>query len=253
MNTKAYIHEYGNGKLEPEHLDVKTVLESRGINSELFTTKRLRRNQLVLDKHTLIVGDHPTIETVFKRIDYSKKGSSYPLSLRKYLKRSIWESSLRNLLREAHSKDILNIFIKPKLKDKLFTGFIVLSNTDLIKLHGISKHTDLYCSTVVNWRSEYRVFVNQSKIVGVKHYAGDRSLTLNMTEVKSAIAEFELSSDRTDGYGIDFGVLANGEIALVEWNDGFALGSYGLDGNIYTDLILSRWEEILKETFATKT
>ena len=74
-----------------------------------------------------------------------------------------------------------------------------------------------------------------------------------MTEVKSAIAEFELSSDRTDGYGIDFGVLANGEIALVEWNDGFALGSYGLDGNIYTDLILSRWEEILKETFATKT
>ena len=48
-------------------------------------------------------------------------------------------------------------------------------------------------------------------------------------------------------YGIDFGILKNGDTALIEWNDGFALGAYELDKEVYTDLILSRWKEIMKE------
>jgi hypothetical protein len=39
MISHAYIHEYGNGKLEPEHLDIKLVLESRNIPLTLFTQK----------------------------------------------------------------------------------------------------------------------------------------------------------------------------------------------------------------------
>ncbi len=69
-----------------------------------------------------------------------------------------------------------------------------------------------------------------------------------MNMVKTAIKDFENSDERTDAYGIDFGILKSGETALVEWNDGYALGSYGLDKEIYTDLILSRWEEILQES-----
>jgi hypothetical protein len=41
--------------------------------------------------------------------------------------------------------------------------------------------------------------------------------------------------------------LDDGNTALIEWNDGFALGSYGLEKEIYTELILTRWEEILKK------
>lgn len=51
----------------------------------------------------------------------------------------------------------------------------------------------------------------------------------------------------TDGYGIDFGVLLNGETALVEWNDCTALGNYGLEPEAYTNLFLARWEQILKQ------
>lgn len=253
MITNAYIHEYGNGKLEPEHFDVKTVLESRGVNCELFTTKRLSRNQLTFNESTLVVGNHPIIETVFKRLKYINCTNSYPIVLRPYLKRNIWESSIRKILIQSHNKDSLNVFIKPKNRTKLFTGFVLKSNQDLFKLESIPKNTDLYCSTVVEWLSEYRVFINNSKIVGIKNYEGDTNLTLDMKEVESAISAFEQSEDRTSAYSLDFGILIDGSTALIEWNDGFALGSYGLDKEVYTDLILSRWNEILKNVFDHKS
>ncbi|WP_228409320.1 hypothetical protein, partial [Chryseobacterium sp. HMWF001] len=68
MITKAYIQEYGNGKTEPEFLEVKTVLESRGIDCEFFTIKRLQRNQIQINQETLIVGDHSTMLSVFRKM-----------------------------------------------------------------------------------------------------------------------------------------------------------------------------------------
>jgi hypothetical protein len=39
--------------------------------------------------------------------------------------------------------------------------------------------------------------------------------------------------------------LAQGDTALIELNDGFSLGSYGLDRSVYADLILARWTELM--------
>jgi len=249
MISRAYIHEYGNNNLEPEHLDVKTVLESRGIECELFTTKKLSRNQLNLDESTLVVGDHPTIETVFKRIKYLHSGNSYPNSLQEYFKREIWESKLKKILLESEKSVVSKIFIKPKSRTKLFTGFVVKSEQDLLQPAAISKNIDLYCSTVVEWLSEYRVFINDSKIVGIKHYEENPDKKLNLREVERAVGDFENSTDKTRAYSLDFGVLSTGETAFVEWNDAYALGSYGLDKTVYTDLIISRWSEVLNHAF----
>lgn len=46
------------------------------------------------------------------------------------------------------------------------------------------------------------------------------------------------------GYGIDFGVLADGRTALVEVNDGYGLGNYGLAKETYLDLCVARWQEL---------
>lgn len=244
MITKAYIHDYGSNKIEQEHRDIKIVLESRGIGCELFTLKKLQRNQLLLNDETLVVGDHSVMSQVLKKLNFNSFTSCYPESLKKYLNRNIGEITVRRLLIESDG-NALNIFVKPKSKTKLFTGFVIQSIYDLFKLETLAKETELYCSEVVEFISEFRVFVNRSKIVGMKKYDGDEKFTLNMNIVENAIHDFENSSEKTDGYGIDFGVLKTGETTLIEWNDGFALGSYGLDKEIYTDLIMSRWEEIL--------
>ena len=247
MITRAYIHEYGNGKIEPEQLTVKNVLESRGISCELFTEKRVHRNQLELDNSTLVVGDNPTIQSVLKRIGYNREFLSYPKSLRQYLYRNVRETTIANLIAESSSTDISNIFIKPRDKSKLFTGFVVNSNNDLFNIFHYSKSTRLFVSPIVEWISEFRVFVNNSNIVGIKNYSGKSDASIDMKLIKSAISDLENSQESTQGYSLDFGVLDNGETALVEWNDGYALGAYGLDEEIYTDLILARWNEILLE------
>jgi len=44
-----------------------------------------------------------------------------------------------------------------------------------------------------------------------------------MNVVENAINYFENFNEKTAGYGIDFGILKNGETALLECNDGFTL------------------------------
>lgn len=246
MFSKAYIYEYGNGRLEPEHQDVMEVLQARGMPCELFTSKRLARNQLVLNNQIFVVGDHPTILTALKRLGVSITYQSYPNCLQAYLHRRVWTTTLKQLLAEAQMREIGPFFVKPQGKAKLFTGFVAESSADLLSLDGYAKDTAVDCATVVHWQSEYRVFVNQGKIVGIRHYAGDNGLLLDMEKVKKAITHLTESMMATVAYGIDFGVLDNGQTALVEWNDGFALGSYGLEKEIYTDLLLARWAELVK-------
>jgi len=67
MIKRAYIHEYGNNNLEPEQKDVIEVLKARKIPYELFTNKKLSRNQLKLDEYTFVVGDNVVITSVLKK------------------------------------------------------------------------------------------------------------------------------------------------------------------------------------------
>ena len=90
-------------------------------------------------------------------------------------------------------------------------------------------------------------FRNKIKVVGMRNYGGDPSVLPDPEVVKRAVTVFEASVEKTAGYALDFGVLSDsGKTALVEWNDGFALGSYGLDHETYTKLLLERWHELLE-------
>lgn len=111
---------------------------------------------------------------------------------------------------------------------------------------GTSHSTPVYCSEVVKWLSEYRVFVMEGEIVGIKHYCGDPTVMIDLHTVSDAVNLLTESNQGTVGYAVDFGVVEGGITALVEWNDGFSLGSYGLDKRIYTELILTRWCELTK-------
>jgi len=81
----------------------------------------------------------------------------------------------------------------------------------------------------------------------VEHYHGLETKELDMEFVGSCIDVLENSKERTAGYGIDFGILEDGSTSLIEWNDGFALGAYDLDGEKYTHLLLSRWQELMNQ------
>jgi hypothetical protein len=167
----------------------------------------------------------------------------YPDELKHYLKRDIIETTIGSLnIPEGNVIDP-PIFIKPSRIQKGFNGLVLSSFKDLLKIAHLPDDTHIYKSTHVDFKSEYRVFVNQGKVIGCKHYTGDWKLMPDPTVVESMIKFYTQSPI---AYSLDVGI-ANGETLLIEVNDFFSLGCYGLDPFLYVEAIQDRWQEIIKE------
>lgn len=254
MITRVFVQEKGNGKLEPENQDLFDEFSARGYAVDLFTEKLLVRRRLPLDRNSLVAGDIPVVLGALKQLDTPIPApDDYPECLRAFLRRRVWETRLDSVREQVYSEDFRPFFMKPKDRLKRFTGKVIESYDDLSPLYNISKQTSVYCSEVVRWRTEYRVFVIKGSIRGIRHYCGDPSVTLDEAVIQSAIRALEESGKAISAYGIDFGVLESGETALIEANDGFSLGSYGLERSVYADLILTRWMELVSGSPSTAT
>jgi hypothetical protein len=241
---KAFIETIDRHRMEPEMRDVYEELIRRNIPVEFFTEKRIRRRQLPITKDTLVVGYVATVLAALKHLGIQAPATNdYPRALTPYFHRSLWESTVGQLVEGVYSGNP-PIFAKPKDQKKRFTGRVFGYPDDLSFLNGASKTTPLLCAEVVDWLSEYRVFVVRGEIVGIRHYAGDPSIAIDQQSVVDSVRILEQSRETTVAYAIDFGVISTGQTAVVEWNDGFSLGSYGLDKTVYTDLLIVRWCEI---------
>lgn len=246
--TKAFIQELGNGKLETEEQQVVEALNRKGIPFSFFTAKRIRRRQLPLDEHSLVVGNIPCIVGALQQLNIPVPAlNDYPVCLQSFLHRQIWQSSLSELATRIEKGDYPALFTKPRSRRKQFTGAIFQSEADLAQVSGVSKHEKLICSEVVHWRSEYRVYVVRSQIRGIHHYEGDPLVQVDRDVVEEAIRILNESGEAYAGYAIDFGVLDSGQTALIEMNDGFAIGAYGVSAQDYTDMVWARWEELLSQ------
>ncbi|PTL80466.1 ATP-grasp domain-containing protein [Vitiosangium sp. GDMCC 1.1324] len=245
MIRRAFIQELGSGRMEPEMRDLLAGLQERGIPAELFTARRIERRQLPLDRETLVAGDVPSVLGALAQLGIEPPPTNdYPRSLEPFLHRRFWTSTVRELTAAVENGSGPPVFAKPLGRKKRFTGHVFGGYDDLLFLRRASLSTPILCSEVVRWLSEYRVFVIQGRIVGIQHYAGDPALRVDETRVEQAVRLMEDAGEGTSAYGVDFGVLEDGQTALVEWNDGFALGSYGLDRALYTELTLTRWAEL---------
>ena len=139
------------------------------------------------------------------------------------------------------------VFVKPKDQVKMFTGS-VLSNRasyDLLKsMHGLDEDLEVYISEVVSIHSEYRCFVHTGQLVGMKHYDGDFRMFPNVEVVRRMIDAYK---DSPVSYTLDVGIAGTMQkTILVEVNDFWAIGGYGLDGKTYVRMLIDRFQEIKK-------
>jgi ATP-grasp domain, R2K clade family 2 len=244
--SKAFIQEQGNGKLRVEEQLVVEELNRRGVPMTFYTHKRMQRRQLPLDRQSLVVGDMPCIFGALQQLAIpAPLPNDYPDSLSEFLHRRVWRSTLGKLEFGLREDNCRSIFAKPATRCKRFTGCVFDGESDLDRVYGVSRHEELLCAEVVTWLSEYRVYVVDSEIRSVDWYAGDRGISIDLLEVQRAIEILTKAGESYAGYAIDFGVLASGATALVEMNDGFAIGAYSIDSKNYTDLIWARWAELL--------
>lgn len=245
MIQHAFIEEQGLGRLNVESKCVKEELERRGVPVTLFHKKRMLRKHVPLTEGSFVCGDIPCCETAMTQLGLPiPEPDDYPECLRPFLHRRVWKSTLRDLIHDFDMGGGKPVFVKPADKLKRFTGFVFDSISAISSAHGSSRRDPVYCADVVTWLTEYRVYVTHGVIQGILNYDGDKKVMIDATVAEAAIAALREVGKLKAGFAIDFGVLADGRTALIEMNDGYAIGNYGLDPAKYTDMLLTRWEEL---------
>ena len=216
-------------------------LRERGYEIELFAFPQL--TELELSREVLLVGGIGTVLKAFELLGVEYQALEYvPSELERFAGRRLWQSTLGEVRAMFDGRESAPIFIKPlPHKFKLFGGHVVRSFRDLIATGAHPHDTPVRCAETVPFASEYRCFLHRGEIIGAKHYAGDFRLAPDWSIVEAARQAYQSAPA---GCAMDFGVTHDGRTLLVEVNDGFSLGHYGLNPNLYAALLADRWSEI---------
>lgn len=240
----VYLQEQGHGKRRVEEQHVAAYCEQRGIPTETFTEKRIRRRTLPVSANTPVVGDVALVTAALTMCDVVPPAPlDYPSRLTAFLYRPLWQTRLQDVVQHWMNGSGEAVFVKPANAEKKFTGRLISSIDDLQPLTRHAGTTELWCSPRVTWLSEYRAYIVNGRLTHLAHYAGDPDQAINRKIVTQAVDT--LGEAAPYGYSLDFGLLDSGETALVEGNDGYGLGAYnGVPSDDYARLILGRWCEL---------
>lgn len=250
FEMRAYVQQSMPG--DPNYMNLEISANSfweRGYEIVRFEYSQLTDGEIDkgLFSHpedTLLAGGVLTVKEALHRGGYSvPKILDLPESLRKWIGREFWKSTLGDI-RELVSQDssILPVHVKPFEHNKRFKGMVIGEFKDLIRSSALEDDFEVLVQEKVSFVSEWRGYVLRNRIVNVSHYAGDPLVFPDAGKIKEAFADFV---DRPISCSMDWGITETGETLLVEVNDGYALGNYGIPGHFYTAMIESRWRELI--------
>lgn len=243
MFQRAYLEQNGLRKYRHEESLVQQECLRLGVDVVPYLAKQVQRRQLPVTRECFICGDMDAMHGAMKHLGIEVPvPNDFPKSLEPFFHRRVWRSSVAAL--ESTLEDGREVFAKPAGRRKLFTGRVFDSPSDMSFLSGVSRQEPLWCSEIVNWQSEFRIYVVGTDIVSQDHYAGDATASLCQQTLVKAIQQFAASGEAPAAYGIDFGLLETGQTALVEANDGYALGAYAIDAASYSRLLFTRWRQL---------
>lgn len=185
----------------------------------------------------VVVGGMGTVKHALEKHGIQPEELNYPSELQAFMGRRTWKSTIGRIIAEQSSWPV---FVKPE-QGKLFTGLKISAIEDLMGLGAFEEDLPVLCSTVVQFEAEWRCFVRYGEILDVRQYSGDWKKAFDPSVIEKAIDSYKTAPA---AYAADFGITPNGETLLVEINDGYALGSYGLQHNLYAQLLSARWAEL---------
>lgn len=232
---KALLRKNHDGLLYDHHMHIAYEGFKQLGDVDFCTTVHALR---AVDPATVIVGSEQDLHDLLAGWDIECPNLDYPEELRPFLGRKIWPSTLFTI---TNDPSLWRVFIKPRKETKRFIGTVLEETSDLVKLGGFVSDIDVWCSEKVEFVSEWRVYVCDGVPLGMFWYKGKWDITPDVEVIQRAIAAYH-SAPR--GYAIDFGVDSEGRTLLVEVNDGFGLGNYGLPPVPYAQLLAARWQEL---------
>jgi len=181
-----------------------------------------------------------------------------PDCLKPFAGREIWTSTLQAV---RHKNE--PVFIKPLLIQKGFEGHIFHGNkgspfsSQDYQTHNLPGNYKVLCQEPVKWFKEWRIYILHGEIVGTREYEPnttpdrwsqlmrDNSSKPNYHTVRKMLSA--LGKEAPAGFSLDVGMMYHKEgTFLVEMNEGFSLGNYGIPNKTYARIIEARWDELVK-------
>lgn len=168
------------------------------------------------------------------------KPLNIPSSLMGYCNREIHVLPMK----EFRENKLFPIFVKPYGKLKEFPAGVITKKSSIdMFFNDIPDDTMVLTSQVVDMVSEYRVFVKDDNVVGIKNYIGNFLVFPHVPTILNMVIDYV---DSPSAYTLDVAVDYKGNTILVECNDGWSVGSYGLDCEIYSSFLMRRWVELVR-------
>jgi hypothetical protein len=165
-----------------------------------------------------------------------------PEALTPWFGRTVRHARLGEIRALVDSPSFEPCHLKPLNRHKLFNGTVVRAFRDLIPTASILDSVEVLVQGIVEFVSEWRAYILRGEIIHVGRYRGDPLLFPDARTMSEALKAFV---DRPIAMAMDWGVTADGRTLLVEVNDGYSLGNYGLGGPEYTAMIEARWRELM--------
>lgn len=227
-----------SGKTRPYNFDTACVMYAAIENEQNYRLTSME--EVMSGEFDTIIRSRPFVGTVefmnevFKRINKSPRVSLN--SDRNSKTMSLGEA--RELILNGEV-----LFIKPK-EIKLFTGSVI----DKMFLSTLNPYPDdtvvlvykPFDSPII---SEWRCYVYMNKIVDARNYSGDFKTSINWNIVDNKVKNY---NNFPIAYTVDIAVLENGDNVVVEFNDMWAIGNYGMDNTLYSRLLKDRYFEIIR-------
>ena len=135
------------------------------------------------------------------------------------------------------------VFVTPVLtKQQAFDAKVYGRKALVDMLSHHEPETPVYVSDVMVIRAEFRVFVHKGIIVDIRRYAGNfRSAMPPLFRIEKMVQAY---TNAPIAYTLDVAMQYGQGVALVEVNDFWAIGAYGLDPVKYAEMLRDRYHQI---------
>jgi len=222
----------------PHHFDVACAMYGAmdlGLEYRLIRYEDIAAN--LITPNNLFVGSVEFMKAVFNRIGLNDV---------RLPENSNREYKVERLdVVKQMAKDGVKMFIKP-FDIKLFTGFVI----DKMQYTSISNIPDdtlvmVYKPFEYPIESEWRCYIHNNKVEYISNYSGDFYVSIDSSYLDNVINQNK--GKFPVAYTIDIGVLSNGENVVIEYNDMWAIGNYGIPNDVYVRMLRDRYFEIIKK------
>lgn len=226
-------------KTLPHHFDVACALYGAvdlELDYKLVSFEEVQSGRFdSLIKQYCFVGSVEFMREVFKRVGIEN------VRLSRNSNRTHFAYTVKEIRERVEKGE--EWFVKP-YEIKLFTGTIV-NKWYISCIKDLPEDTVLMAYEPFKSKitSEWRLYVHNHEIVDSRNYSGDFFVSPDMYYAKG-VAKNHTSFPCA--YTIDVGILENGENVVIEFNDFWSTGNYGMPNDLYVRMLRDRYYEIIR-------